>query len=449
VLGLLVVAAAVPALMGAALPAAAPMPAAAPAVTSTAAARPGAGPTALSVLARGPSAATSSAPSRILLTPTADPATSQRISWTMPARTKGQRVAYRIPGAPAQKVRATRGAATSAKFSGSAQPRYSATLKGLTPGTTYEYRILTSRGSSKWLTFTTADPAAPSLTMIGLGDTQVDNRGVPRATLRRALADAPGAQLVLQAGDVVNRPYKGSQWADLFAAMGSAARTRNWLVSIGNHEQCVLVAKCSANGAEALGSYFDWPDNGFPQQGETWFHVDYQGVRIVVLDSFGDRMAEQAAFLDKALAENPTRWSIVLMHAAPFVSRPERTNPPEVRDLWLPIIERRNVDLVLSGHDHSYARGSRTPNGPVFAVSVSGPKYYEVTDADWTLNGATRRVWAAATSTYQVITIAGDTLTYRAVVTDRGTGSTSPFGPGGVLDEFSIVKTAKGAKVVR
>ena len=367
----------------------------------------------------------------------------------MPARTKGQRVAYRVPGARAQQVRAARGAATSVKFSGSAQPRYSATLSGLTPGTTYEYRIVTSRGSSRWRTFTTASTDGAPLTIIGLGDTQIDNRGVPRATLRRALADAPGARLVLQAGDVVNRPYKGSQWTDLFTAMGNAARTRNWVVAIGNHEQCVLVLRCRSNQAEAFRSYFDWPQNGFPEQGDTWFFVDYQGVRIVVLDSFGGRMSEQAAFLDKALAENPTRWSIVLMHAAPFGSQPERTNPPEVRDLWLPIIERRNVDLVLSGHDHSYARGHRSPNGTVYAVSVSGPKYYDVTNADWVANAATRVVWAAATSTYQVITISGDTMTYRAVVTDRGKGSSSPFGPGGVLDQFEIVKTAGDKKIVR
>jgi hypothetical protein len=82
-------------------------------------------------------------------------------------------------------------------------------------------------------------------------------------------------------------------------------------------------------------------------------------------------------------------------------------------------------------------------------VSVSGPKYYEVTDADWALNRATRSVWAAATSTYQVITIAGDTLSYKAVVTHRGAGSTSPFGPGGVLDQFTIVKSPKGAKLVQ
>jgi hypothetical protein len=366
----------------------------------------------------------------------------------MPARTKGQKVQYRVPSGPAAAVRATRGPATTVRNSGSSRPRYSATLVGLTPGTAYQYRVVTSRGSSAWRTFTTADPAAPSLTLIGLGDTQVDNRGVPRRTLRRALADAPGAQLVLQAGDVVDRPYKGSQWTDLFSAMGDSARTRNWVVSIGNHEQCVLVLKCRSNQAEAFRSYFDWPENGYPGQGETWFHIDYQGVRIVVLDSFGGRMDEQAAFLDKALAENPTRWSIVLMHAPPFATRPGRVNT-EVLEQWLPIIEKHDVDLVLSGHDHSYARGSRTPNGPVFAVSVSGPKYYEVTDADWRLNRATRVVWAAATSTYQVITIAGDTLTYKAVVTHRGTGSTSPFGPGGVLDQFTIQKTADGDKVVQ
>ncbi len=434
------VAAVVPVLAGAGVPAAshASRAAAAPITAAAVAGQPG--------VVRA--ASSSGKPSRILLTPTADPTTSQRVSWTMSQRTKGQKVQFRVAGGPSTSVRATRGPATSAKYSGSARPRYSATLEGLVPGTTYRYRIVTARGSSKWSTFTTANPAATSLTMIGLGDTQVDNAGVPRATLRRALAEAPGAQLVLQAGDVVNRPYKGSQWGDLFTAMGSSARTRNWLVSIGNHEQCALVLKCDANGAEAFRSYFDWPDNGFPAQGETWFYVDYQGVRIVVLDSFGGRMPEQAAFLDKALAENPNKWSIVLMHAPPFATMPGRPNP-EVRDVLLPVIERRNVDLVLSGHDHSYTRGYRSPNGTVFAVSVSGPKYYDVTDVDWAANRATRVVWAAGTSTYQLITIAGDTLTYKAVVTHRGSNSTSPFGAGGVLDQFAIVKDAAGDKIVQ
>jgi 3',5'-cyclic AMP phosphodiesterase CpdA len=398
--------------------------------------------------ALSPAAGRIATPSRILLTPTADPATSQVVSWTMPRRMAGQRVRFRVAGADvARSVPAVRRPATSTSHSGTRAPRYRAILRGLRPGTRYEYRIVTRAHRTPWRSFTTADPSSDEVTLIGLGDTQVDNRGVPRATIRRALADAPDADLVLQAGDVVNLPTRGSEWSALFAAMGNSARTRNWVVSIGNHEQCVLIT-CSSNRAEAFRSYFDWPTNGFPGQGETWFYTDHQGVRIVVLDSFGGRMAEQAAFLDAALASNRQPWSIVLMHAPPFAASPGRTNA-DVRRLWLPILEARNVDLVLTGHDHSYARGHLTPGGPVYVTSVSGPKYYAATDADWRAHGATRVAWAARTSTYQVIRISGDTLRYRAVVSHRASGSTSSAGVGEVLDRFTITGTADGGRVVR
>lgn len=404
-------------------------------------------PAARMLAARAPAASRYWTPTRVLLTPSADPATSQVVSWTMPERLRGQRVQFRVPGGTSRWAVAVRRPATSVRSSGSSRPRYAATLRGLAPGAVHEYRIVTGRGSTSWRRFTTADPAADSVTLIGLGDTQVDNRGVPRTTIRKALAAAPGAALVLHAGDVVNRPYRGSEWADLFAAIGESGRTRNWVVSIGNHEQCVLVLACRSGRAQAFRSYFDWPTNGFPGQGETWFHVDHQGVRIVVLDSFGGRMEQQAAFLDHALATNPHPWSIVLMHASPFASRPGRSNV-EVREHWVPIIEAHDVDLVLTGHDHSYARGRRDPAGPVFVQSVSGTKYYEVTDADWAAGGATRDVWAARTATYQVITIAGDTLSYRAVVSHRGSGSTSPVGVGGELDSFTITHGPGGVDIV-
>ena len=160
---------------------------------------------------------------------------------------------------------------------------------------------------------------------------------------------------MVQVGDVVNEPYDDAQWRDMFRAMGMTAGSRNWLVSIGNHEQCVLI-DCDSNGAEAFRSYFDWPDNGYPEQGETWFFTDYQGVRFVVLDSFGGQIVEQADFLEEALRTNPSDWSVVVQHTPAFSARPDRTNQ-EIRDLWVPIVERYDVDLVLTGHDHSYARG--------------------------------------------------------------------------------------------
>ena len=401
------------------------------------------------VAAATPSAGNSTAtPSRILLTPTTTPATSQRVSWTMPRRQAGQRVQYRKSGGAIHTVAATRGPATSAYYSGSSRPRYAATLTGLVADTSYQYRIVTKRAKTAWRSFTTAGGAGEPTTIVALGDTQVANRGVPRATIRAALAAEPDADLLLQAGDGVDRPYLDSQWADLFAAIGSAGRTRNWVASIGNHEQCVLLTKCRSKQGQAFRSYFDWPSNGFPRQGQTWFWLDYQDVRIVVLDTFGGRLADQARFLDEALASNPNRWSIVLMHTPPFATRPGRTND-EVRATLLPIVEARGVDLVLTGHDHSYARGQRSADGTVFAVSVSGPKYYPWTDADWVAHGADRQVWAGQTSTYQAIRIDGDRLDYRAVVTAKGVDSTTALPIGGVLDHFTITKKADGDRVVR
>jgi hypothetical protein len=407
--------------------------------------------TAAGSIAAGSTTAGSSSPSptRILLTPTTTPATSQVVSWSMPRRERGQRVEVRIAGSTAvSAVPAVRRPATTVRSSGTDDPRYAATLTGLRPDTRHEYRIRTAGGATGWRAFTTAGPATQPLTIVGLGDTQVDNRGVPRATIRAAMAAVPDADLVLQAGDVVDRPYRDRQWRDLFAAIGESGRTRTWIVSIGNHEQCVLVRLCRSGNAQAFRSYFDWPSNGVPGQGETWFFTDYQGVRIVVLDTFGGRLADQARFLDRALASNPHDWSIVLMHAPPFASRPGRTNP-EVRDLLWPVLEARGADLVLTGHDHAYARGQQDPGGPVVVTSVSGPKYYPTSGADWAANGAERAVAAEQTSTYQVITVDGDRLDYRAVVTHRGPGSTSPVGVGATLDRFTITQAADGSPMVR
>jgi hypothetical protein len=75
------------------------------------------------------------------------------------------------------------------------------------------------------------------------------------------------------------------------------------------------------------------------------------------------------------------------------------------------------VDLVLTGHDHTYGRGRNLPEGvkrvqplggTVYVVSVSGPKMYSLADEPW-WNRA-----AEDTQLYQIISIDGDTLRYEA-----------------------------------
>ncbi|MGV1003240.1 MAG: metallophosphoesterase [Candidatus Nanopelagicales bacterium] len=403
------------------------------------------------------------APQLTVLTPASDPTTRQTISFTTKKVVKSAYIEYgpaprgatnggatsgsAADGSAATSRRsATRRPATSKTYSGSTAPRYTATLVGLTPDTQYRYRVVTSRGSGAWSTFRTAAEAARDWSLLAFGDSQIDNAGVGREIVDQALAADPQAELMLSVGDVVNRPAKYGEWRDFFKLMGSSATDRNWVVSIGNHEQCILTS-CRSGNAQAFRSYFNWPGNGFPNQGPTWYFVDYQGVRIVVLDVFGAHLDEQALFLDYALANNPNKWSIVLMHASPFAGTPARRNEAVGKTI-LPIISKHSVDLVLTGHDHSYARGYLQPNGTQFAISVSGPKYYVSADADWIAQGATRVAAAQQTSTYQQISFTGDELRYRAVVAYKGSGSNAPEAVGETLDEFVVRKDVTGVRTV-
>jgi hypothetical protein len=104
-------------------------------------------------------------------------------------------------------------------------------------------------------------------------------------------------------------------------------------------------------------------------------------------------------------------------------------------------LDEFKVDLVLSGHDHTYARtgdvdvtlAANAPSGygqaydpeigTVYVVSVSGPKMYEIT------KGSFAKRIAENTQLYQIIDIDGDTLRYRAFMAT-----------GELYDEFRLNK---------
>jgi 3',5'-cyclic AMP phosphodiesterase CpdA len=144
------------------------------------------------------------------------------------------------------------------------------------------------------------------------------------------------------------------------------------------------------------------PSFTLPQQAapagleETCYYIDYQGARIVSLDS-NRQQKEQVAWLRDVLKNNPQRWTILTFHHPIFSPANNRDNP-ELRASWKPVFDEFKVDLVLTGHDHSYARSGDISGrggsinipqgynqaydpaiGTVYVVSVSGPKMYNVT----------------------------------------------------------------------
>jgi len=173
------------------------------------------------------------------------------------------------------------------------------------------------------------------------------------------------------------------------------------------------------------------PQFAFPVQDvpagleETAYYIDYQGVRIISLDSNKEREA-QARWLRDVLEDNPNRWTVLTFHHPIFSPAADRDNR-QLRDLWKPLFDEFRVDLVLTGHDHTYARTGHvetvgdTKNvpsgyqqaydpaiGTVYVVSVSGPKMYDITKSAFF-----NRV-AEDTQLYQVIDIDDSQLRFRA-----------------------------------
>jgi hypothetical protein len=90
--------------------------------------------------------------------------------------------------------------------------------------------------------------------------------------------------------------------------------------------------------------------------------------------------------------------------------------------------------LVLTGHDHTYARSNLVSgtnmvdkSGTVYVVSVSGPKMYQVDREDWMARTAAR------TQLFQVVRIDGNKLRYESR-TARGV----------LYDAFELTKQGAG-----
>ena len=107
-------------------------------------------------------------------------------------------------------------------------------------------------------------------------------------------------------------------------------------------------------------------------------------------------------------------------------------SPAEGRDFeyarkkWKPLFDEFNVDLVLNGHDHTYARGhvptiSTTKGsknlGTIYVTSVSGPKQYPLDREQikrYSKEGYQLDKSAEQTQFFQVITIENNKLIYVA-----------------------------------
>ena len=387
--------------------------------------------TTATVLTSSPAPSPELTPRRVLLTWSGDPSRTASVTWrtdAVPAK-----VVAEISKASAD-PRFTRNATT---FNGSPRPTTiegktvaypRVNFSGLTPDTRYSYRVGDGTNWSEWFDFKTASAEPKPFRFVYFGDAQNDIKSMWSRVIRQASKDAPYADFFLHAGDLVNRPNSDDEWEDWFYAGGWLHSTIPSIATPGNHEYT------RGTLSEQWRPHFAFPKNGVSGLEDSNYYIDFQGARIVSLNSL-EKQAEQVEWLDNILANNPQKWTFLTFHY-PMWSTAQGRDNKQLREAWLPVILKHNVDLIMQGHDHSYGRRN-VPTGTsgqkgntVFVVSVSGPKMYSVGDSA----KANMDKTAENTQLYQIVSVDGDVLKYEALTA-----------VGDLYDSFELRKQPDGS----
>jgi predicted phosphodiesterase len=418
-------------------------------------------------------------PDRIVATVEGDPATSISVSWRTDASVVSTKAEIALARGDARFDREARAVEAETQLMDLTTIRagnlsfevthnsglppthhHSVRFDRLEPDTLYAYRVQgADRQWSEWFQTRTAPLSGP-IRFIYFGDAQNGLASHWPRVIRAAFQEAPDARFILHAGDLVNRGSRDLEWAHWFRAGSFIHGVIPAIPVTGNHEYDDY--ELSADEEIELLSLLWRPQFRLPVEAqlsealhETVYSVRYSAdLEVFVLNTNIDDLSEQAEWLDAKLEESDVRWRVVSMHHPIFSSGRGRDSAGR-RAVLLPILLKHKVDLVLQGHDHTYARGTlpsqdqvpsrtaRTDGESVtsmFVNSVSGSKQYNFSEDGWDKYAATGvRLDRKAENTqfFQVIEIDEDALHYAAYSAD-----------GVLYDEFRLAKELGGSKKI-
>jgi hypothetical protein len=431
-------------------------------------------------------------PDRIITTFAGDPATTLSITWRTNA-VVGRTIAQIAPATPdtrfdldAYTERAKTkqidfdhlvteaGVAPPEENTGIGKVHYhSITFKGLKPDTLYAWRVQGDRGNwSEWFQSRTAPVTSAPVSFVYFGDAQNGIRSHWSRVIRAANQVAPNANFFLHAGDLVMKGHSDFNWAEWFTAGGFIhARTPSVPVP-GNHEN-ISIPLAGGKGRTRVRTplwraQFTLPeDKDLPEAyREAVYDIRYSpDLHVFVVDSARDTFDVQARWLDRKLSESDARWKVVTMHHPYFAPEQFDRNKTDARRraALSPVIDKHDVDLVLTGHIHTYARSSwrtelndravRTLAGDpqkvrtVFVISASGAKNTDTWDQAFVDShvGDTQGDFGAIA----VDRVAGNTPMFQVIrIRDGRLHYSAHMATGTVYDAFELTKAEDGTKTL-
>lgn len=246
------------------------------------------------------------------------------------------------------------------------------TLTGLTPDTPYCYAVGTAAatlagGDPSYCFTTSPEVGTPKGTRVWvLGDSGTADANA--RAVRDAFYGWMGTQqpdLWLMLGDNAYETGTDAQFqAAVFDMYPETLRSAVLWPTLGNHDGG------SADSATGTGPYYDiftlptsGQAGGLASGTEAYYSFDYGMIHFVSLESFETNRSVGGAmltWLQQDLASTNQPWLVVFFHHPPYTKGSHDSDSDiesvQMRQNALPILEAAGVDLVLTGHSHSYER---------------------------------------------------------------------------------------------
>jgi len=235
-------------------------------------------------------------------------------------------------------------------------------LKDLQPDKIYYYNI--GFGKMGQGQFRSAPEPGTPFRFVVVGDTRFAEK--PRAIQRTLISAIENQQpaLVVNTGDLVTSGLNPVHWDTFFEMNKNLIKSVPYYVSLGNHEK----------NSPYFYQYFSYPEK------ENYFSFDWSNCHFIILDSSGpyenpehplsyqERKAAETAeiqFWDQQIEwlcndlknHQDSDFIFVFMHQ-PLYSLKEsrRREQKDFQRMFADIFDSYQVDIVFSGHDHTYQR---------------------------------------------------------------------------------------------
>ena len=331
-------------------------------------------------------------PTYVKLNAAKNPETEQSISWmSNPLATEDKAVVYYTEKSDydtPEKISWTVSYGTSylseMSSSGSYLTNYvvrlnSVTLTELKPDTEYVFYVGDGKTRSDIRSFSTTR-AGENTNFFIIGDVQSEDT-TDVENIKNALASTNvDYSFGLQTGDLVDNGGAFKYWDAVGSTFSSDILGNTDIVHVlGNHEYYGDLT--GINSAH----YFDIPGDRTDKAPDA-YSVEYGNVYVAVFNYVGMTGYKQAAkwLIEDAKASTAT-WKILVMHQPPFYTNPGGATKG-LREFITEVADTADLDFVLSGHDHSYARTQPltagkpdAENGTVYIICGStGEKSYDI-----------------------------------------------------------------------